>query len=155
MTVTAVTHLNFTGNAREALEFYASVFDGRLTIATYGDFGMPGELPDVGRVVFGQVIADSGFQIMAFDAPSHADLTPDLDSRTIRVDNTTATDAPFFVSVRGEGVDEVGALWDKLSDGGRIVEPFGPVPWAPAFGMLTDRFGVTWILDVAMRFAGA
>ena len=45
-------------------------------------------------------------------------------------------------------VEEVGGFWEKLCDGAKVIEDFGPAPWAPGFGMLTDRFGVTWILDV-------
>ncbi|MBD0862643.1 VOC family protein [Gordonia sp. zg691] len=154
MTVTATTHLNFAGNARDALEFYASVFDGELTVATYGDFGMPRELPGADQVVFGQVTAASGFQIMAYDAPGQSGLTPAPAATTTRRENgTTVTDSPFFVSVRGARVDEIAPLWDKLSDGAQVIEEFGPAPWAPAFGMLADRFGVTWILDVAVQYA--
>ena len=32
--------------------------------------------------------------------------------------------------------------------GGTVRQPWGPAPWAAAYGMLTDRFGVTWVLDV-------
>ena len=35
-----------------------------------------------------------------------------------------------------------------------LIEKYGPAQWAPGFGMLTDRFGVTWILDVAAPYAG-
>ncbi len=49
----------------------------------------------------------------------------------------------------GETADEVGALWDKLADGAEIIEKFGPSPFSPGFGMLTDRFGVTWVVDTA------
>jgi PhnB protein len=66
----------------------------------------------------------------------------------------TQTGERFFVSVRGETAEEVSALWDRLADGAEIIEKFGPSPWAPGFGMLTDRFGVTWILDVAAAYAG-
>ena len=64
----------------------------------------------------------------------------------------TLTSEPFFLSVRGDTVDEVETLWDRLSQNATIVEPFGPTKWAPAFGMLTDRFGITWILDVAAAY---
>ncbi|WP_019634432.1 hypothetical protein [Actinomadura atramentaria] len=50
---------------------------------------------------------------------------------------------PFFLSVRGDAGDEVAALWTGLADGAAVIEEFGPSPWAPAFGMLRDRFGVT------------
>jgi len=67
----------------------------------------------------------------------------------------TLTREPFFLSVRGETVEEVGALWEKLTDGATVVEAYAPAQWAPAFGMLTDRFGITWILDIAAQYANA
>ncbi|MFD0783017.1 VOC family protein [Micromonospora azadirachtae] len=152
MAITTTTHLNFRGDARAALEFYQSVFGGHLTVVTYGDFGMPKELPDADKVVFGQVTADNGFSIMAYDVPSQAPAT--APAATTRENGMTLTGERFFVSVRGGTVDEVSALWDKLADGAEIIEKFGPSQWAPGFGMLTDRFGVTWILDVAVAYAG-
>ena len=69
MSVNAVAHLNFHGQAREALDFYQSVFGGQVAIATYGDFGLPKDLPDANKVVFGQIAADNGFRVMAYDVP--------------------------------------------------------------------------------------
>ncbi|SFE82227.1 VOC family protein [Blastococcus tunisiensis] len=153
MTVQTVAHLNFHGQAREALEHNASVFGGRTVIATYGDVGMPPELPDAGDVVFGQVVGADGFGVMAYDVPGQARTSGTVAAgaapTTRRENGVTLTAQPFFLSVRGQSVDEVGALWEKLAVGATVVEPFGPSPWAPASGMLTDRFGVTWILDVA------
>ncbi|WFE55903.1 VOC family protein [Micromonospora sp. WMMD712] len=153
MAIATTTHLNFRGDARAALEFYRSVFGGHLTVVAYGDFGMPRDLPDADKVVFGQVTADNGFRIMAYDVPGGA---PAVAARaaTTRDNGTTLTGEPFFVSVRGDSADEVGALWDRLADGAQVIETYGPSPWAPGFGMLTDRFGVTWILDVAAAHAG-
>lgn len=147
MSITTTTHLNFHGNAREALEFYRSVFGGSLTAITYGDFGMPADLPDAGNVVWGAVEAGNGFRVMAYDVPSQ--VAAGGSARTSRENGMTLTGQPFFVSVRGDSVDEVGALWTGLAEGATVVEDYAPTPWAPAFGMLTDRFGVTWILDVA------
>lgn len=155
MSVNAVAHLNFHGQARAALEFYQSVFGGHATIATYGDFGMPADLPDATKVVFGQVVADNGFRVMAYDVPgSHAPVaTEKLTTRRER--GATITTEPFFLSVRGDSVEEVGALWNRLADGATVIEDFGPAQWAPGFGMLRDRFGITWILDVATEYAQA
>jgi PhnB protein len=156
MPVTAVAHLNFHGRAREALEFYGSVFGGEVVVASYADFGMPADLPGADRVVWGQVSADSGFRVMAYDVPSQGTAAPAPAAPTTRRENgTTITTEPFFLSVRGETVDEVGALWAELAAGATVVEDFGPAQWAPAFGMLTDRFGVTWILDVATSYTPA
>lgn len=155
MSVTTVAHLNFHGEAREALEFYASAFGGAATIATYADFGMPKEVPGADQVVFGQVVADNGFRVMAYDVPAQAGAASTAAGTTRRENGVTLTTEPFFLSVRGETAEEVGALWAKLAVGATVVEPFGPAQWAPAFGMLTDRFGVTWILDVAATHSGA
>ncbi|WP_431873787.1 VOC family protein [Amycolatopsis sacchari] len=149
MSLNAVAHLNFTGQARAALEFYQSVFGGQATVVTYGDFGMPAELPDATKVVFGQVTADNGFRVMAYDIPGTDGPAAPAAPATRRENGTTVTTERFFLSVRGETVDEVSPVWKGLAEGATVIEEFGPSQWAPAFGMLTDRFGVTWIVDVA------
>jgi PhnB protein len=116
---------------------------------------MPKEVPGADQVVFGQVVADNGFRVMAYDVPVQAGAAPGTAGTTRRENGVTLTTEPFFLSVRGETADEVGALWEKLAAGATVVEPYGPAQWAPAFGMLTDRFGVTWILDVAPSHGGA
>jgi PhnB protein len=118
-----------------------------------GGSGMPKDQPGADQIVFGQVTADNGFRVMAYDVPGPAVAAP-ARTATTRDRGMTLTGEPFFVSVRGETVEEVSALWDKLADGAELIEKFGPSQWAPGFGMLTDRFGVTWILDVAAPYAG-
>jgi PhnB protein len=147
MSLNAVAHLNFHGEAREALEFYQSVFGGQLTIATYADLGMPADVPGATNVVFGQVVADNGFRVMAYDVPGTTPAAPTTPT-THRENGVTITKDPFFLSVRGETIDEVTQIWDGLSKGATVIEAFGPAQWAPAFGMLADRFGITWIVDV-------
>lgn len=154
MSITTTTHLNFRGDARAALTFYQSVFGGEVTIATYGDFGMPKGAPGAENVVFGQIEAAEGFRVMAYDIPGQpgsAAVGPAVGS-THRENGTTVTDQPFFVSVRGETFDEVEGYWAALSVGASIVEPLAASAWSPGFGMLTDSFGVTWILDVAAAY---
>lgn len=153
MTITTTTHLNFRGDARAALEFYQSVFGGEITIATYGDFGMPQEAPGSTNVVFGQVESPDGFRVMAYDIPGQPGGSADHAGSTRRENGTTVTDQPFFVSVRGTTLAEVDAYWSTLSAGATIVEPLAASAWSPGFGMLTDTFGVTWILDVAAEYA--
>ncbi|GIH95934.1 hypothetical protein Psi01_65640 [Planobispora siamensis] len=63
-----------------------------------------------------------------------------------------AGDRAFFVSVRGEDADEITAYWKGLSDGATVIEDLGPAGWTPLYGMLRDRFGVTWVLDVAVEY---
>lgn len=145
MTITTTTHLNFHGDARAALEFYASVFGGQVHIATYGDFGMPADAPGADSVVFGRVETADGFRVMAFDVLGGP--APAAGSAR-RENGITLTDQSFFLAVSGETLAEVEGFWAGLSQGASIVEQLAASAWSPGFGMLTDRFGVTWVLDV-------
>lgn len=89
MSVNAVAHLNFHGQARAALDFYQSVFGGQTVIVTYGDFGLPKELPDADKVVFGRITADNGFRVMAYDIPTDAQTASAVTAPT-RPDGRTA-----------------------------------------------------------------
>lgn len=151
MSLTTTTHLNFPGTAREALDFYQRVFGGQVHVTTYAEVGMPAEAPGADRVVFGSLQSEEGFGVMAYDIPGR---TEEFAGSTRREQGATLTDSPFFVSVRGETLDEITTYWDALSDGAAIVEPLAASAWSPGFGMLTDRFGVTWILDVQSTTAG-
>jgi len=149
MAIKTTTHLNFRGTAREALEFYRSVSGGELTAATYGDFGMPKDAPGADKIVFGQVENAEGFRVMAYDIPGQDDADIGATAGSTRRENgATITDRTFFQSVRGETLDEVTRYWNALADGGTVIEPLAASAWTPGFGMLTDRFGVTWVLDV-------
>jgi len=155
MSITTTTHLNFRGTAGQALEFYQAVFGGALTAATYGDFGMPKEVPGAEKIVFGQVETADGFRLMAYDIPGQDTADTTVTAGTTRRENgTTVTDRTFFQSLRGQSLEEVLTLWDRLADGADIIEPLAASAWSPGFGMLTDRFGVTWVIDVEAPYNG-
>ena len=141
MTIKTTTHLNFRGDARAALAFYQSVFGGQQAVVTYKDAGA-GQNPDeADQVMWGQVAAESGFRIMAYDVPSHLGWNPG--------------EIPVFVSVRGNDADELAGYWQRLSVDGIILQPLAPAGWSPLYGMLRDRFGITWVLDVEVTYAPA
>ena len=138
MAVNAVTHLNFRGDAREALGFYQTVFGGELLVISNQDMGIVDVPAEVDQVKWGQVAAPNGFTVMAYDVPAAQPWSRGEDS--------------FFLSLRGDSTNEVGALWDKLSEGSTVVVPLAPAQWAPLYGMLTDRYGITWVVDVAAAY---
>lgn len=140
MSITTTTHLNFRGDARPALDFYQSVFGGRTVAITYQDAGNVRNENEADWVMWGEVAGDNGFHIMAYDVPSQLPWNQG--------------DNPFFVSVRGDDTDEINTLWQKLAPGSTVVQPLEPAQWAPLYGMLTDRFGVTWVLDVTAPYNG-
>ncbi|MFD9700917.1 VOC family protein [Lentzea sp. NPDC059081] len=153
MPLNAVAHLNFRGQARDALEFYRSVFGGQITVVTYADFGMPAEVPGAKNVVFGQVVADNGFAVMAYDVPGPDQPLATGAPTTRRENGTTITEERFFLSVSGASTEEVTPIWEGLADGGSVIEQFGPSQFSPGFGMVADRFGVTWVIQVAAAHA--
>lgn len=140
MSIATTTHLNFRGAAREALDFYRSVFGGRVTAVTYKDADAVQNESEADWVMWGEVAADNGFHVMAYDVPSQLPWSQG--------------ENPFFVSVRGDEAEEISALWAELAEGSTVVRALEPAPWSPLYGMLTDRFGVTWVLDVVAPYHG-
>ena len=134
MSITTATHLNFRGQARAALDLYASVFGGEVTAVTYGQAQAAQDPAEADQVMWGQVQGASGIHVMAYDVPARLPHDPGVNA--------------VFVSVRGTDPDEVAGYWTGLADGANIVQDLGPAGWSPLYGMLTDRFGVTWVLDV-------
>ena len=139
MTITTTTHLNFRGNAGAALAFYQAAFDGQLTIVTYGQAGQAQRDDEAGHVMWGQVTTDSGFRVMAFDVPASRPWHPGENA--------------VFVAVAGSSAADITGPWDKLMEGGTVLQPLAPAQWSPLYGMLTDRFGITWIISVAGQAA--
>ena len=137
MSITTTTHLNFRGQAREALDFYASVFDGEVMAFTFAQGGDERDTADgavAEQVKWGGVQSPGGFAVMAFDVPPGRAYD-------------AGTDA-VYVSVRGTDPEEVTGYWQALVVGGTVRADLGPAGYAPLYGMVTDRFGVTWVLDV-------
>ena len=138
MSIKTVAHLNLRGDARAALEFYQSVFGGHLTAVSYCDAHNVANPEEADQIMWGQVASEEGFQIMAYDVPSSRPWSQGED--------------PFFVSVRGADADEIAAYWEKLSAHATVAVALAPAAWAPLYGMLTDQFGVTWVLDVVAEY---
>ena len=134
MAITTTTHLNFRGDARAALELYRSVFGGDVVVVTYADAGAAQDGPAADQVMWGQVQGGAGIHVMAYDVPAGLPWEPGRNA--------------FFVSVRGDSAEEVTGYWQGLAEGATVVQDLAPSGWAPLYGMLTDRFGVTWVLDV-------
>lgn len=141
MTIKTTTHLNFRGDARAALAFYQSVFGGQQAVVSYRDAGAVQNPDEADQVMWGQVEAANGFRIMAYDVPSRLNWNPG--------------EIPVFVSVRGNDAEEVAGYWHRLSVDAKILQALAPAGWSPLYGMLRDRFGITWVLDVEVAYAPA
>lgn len=132
-------YLHFDGQAAEAMAFYHGVFGGELHSSTFAEGGMPHDPSDAGKIMHAQLDAPNGMTLMASDAPSGWDVKPI---------------AGIGVSLSGDDVAELTGYWDGLIVGGRIDQPLVEAPWGDRFGMLTDRYGVEWMVNIAAKPEG-
>ena len=127
-------YLSFDGNAREAMEAYKAVFGGELTVSTFGDMGQTDEgLKD--KVMHSQLETPAGFTLMASDAPPGAS--------EFKPGNN------FAVSLSGDDEGELRGYWDKLAESGNVTLALEKQMWGDVFGMVVDRFGTMWMVNIA------
>ncbi|HEU4347513.1 MAG TPA: VOC family protein [Actinoplanes sp.] len=125
-------YLSFNGDAREAMEFYRSVFGGELTTNTFGELGNAD--PAVAdKVMHSQLETDAGYTLMGSDTMPGMPYSP----------GTTMT-----VSLSGDSNDGLQEYWARLSDGATVTVPLEKQVWGDEFGQLTDRFGVPWMVNI-------
>lgn len=135
MSVKTTPHINFRGDARQALAFYHSIFGGEIALATYGDIHAVEDPSQTDQIAFGRVTAPNGFDVMAYDVQPSKEFDRGLN--------------PFYITLQTGDEAEVKAGWAALADGAtEILIPLGPASFSPLYGMLTDRFGVTWIVGL-------
>jgi PhnB protein len=126
-------YLNFNGNARQAMEFYADVFGGTLSLNRFADYGAA-DSPDADRIMHGTLETDAGYTIMA------ADITSEMEYHPIE---------GFSISLSGDDGDVLRGYFEKLAAGGTTVMPLAKQVWGDEFGMCTDQFGVSWLVNIS------
>lgn len=126
-------YLRFNGNARQAMEFYKSVFGGTMTMSTFGEFGQEGT-PIADQIMHAQLESDAGYTLMASDTPPGMAFNP----------GDTIT-----ISLSGDDTGDLQGYWEKLAEGGKVEVPLEKQMWGDTFGALTDRFGVNWMVNIA------
>jgi PhnB protein len=126
-------YLFFNGNAREAAEFYKSVFGGELTVSTFGDAGAD-KMP--------------GFEDMK-DKVMHAML--DGDTKKIISDSRQASEkaAKIELSLSGDDEQKLTGYFEKLSEGGKVRSPLKKESWGDTFGQLTDKYNIDWMVNIS------
>jgi PhnB protein len=133
MSVKLNPYLNFSTNARAAMEFYRSVFGGTLNATTFKDGGMPPGGADENLIMHAQL--DSGpITLMASDTPPGMELKPG---------------SSISISLSGDDEQTLRGYWEKLSAGGAVAVPLEKAPWGDTFGACTDRFGTQWLVNIA------
>jgi PhnB protein len=128
-------YISFDGDAREAMEFYKSVFGGELSLSTFGELGGE-DTPNPDKIMHGMLETDSGFTLMCADTPPGMEHEPGNN---------------FAVSLSGDDGDELRGYWEQLSGDGIVTVALEKQVWGDEFGMCVDRFGISWMVNISGR----
>jgi PhnB protein len=130
------TYLHFDGRTREAFAFYAKVFGGKInSMMTYGETPVAEHVPPSAHQAIMHASLDIGDQVLM-----GSDGTPDHPYQGIR---------GVHVVIALSDVSEAERIFAALSDGGEVAMPLTETFWAARYGMMTDRFGVPWMVNCA------
>jgi PhnB protein len=126
-------YLSFRDNARDAMEFYKSVFGGKLDVSTFKDFHASQDPSEDEMVMHSVLEGGNGITFMASDTPERMEFKPGNN---------------FSMSLSGEDEAELSGYFQKLSAGGTVTMPLAKAAWGDMFGMVMDKFGVAWLVNV-------
>lgn len=121
------------GDTRQMLEFYHSLLGGKLDLQTYGESPMPAPDSHKNRILHGRLDVD-GITIMAADAP------PDMP--------LSSTHSNVSLSLTGSDEEKLRRVFDGLGQGGKVTMPMEKQFWGDMFGMVDDKYGTHWMVDV-------
>jgi len=127
-------YLSFRDNAREAMEFYHTVFGGKLDMQTFKEFHASQDPSEDNKIMHAMLTADNGIVFMAADTPNNMEYR---------------TGTNMSMSLSGDNEAELAGYYEKLSVGGTIAMPLNKAPWGDTFGMCTDKFGVSWLVNIS------
>lgn len=125
------------GQARAAMEFYQSVLGGELNVMTFGDMGMEGDAAS--QVMHSQLETPAGYTLMGADAPEGM------------VEVTYGNN--ISVSLSGDDAEALTGYFNGLAEGGTIAMPLEKQVWGDVFGMVVDKFGISWLVNIAGQSA--
>jgi PhnB protein len=134
MTTRLNPYISFRDDARAAMTFYQSVFGGELTLSTFGEMNASEDPAEADKIMHSQLETEDGLTLMGADTPNGMDHTP----------GTTMS-----VSLSGDDEAPLRGYWEKLSASGSVTVPLEKAPWGDSFGMCTDGYGVSWLVNIA------
>jgi PhnB protein len=127
-------YLSFRDNAREAMEFYQTVFGGKLEMQTFKEYHASQDPSEDNKIMHAVLTADNGIVFMASDTPNSMEYR---------------TGTNMSMSLSGDNEAELRGYYEELSAGGTIGMPLEKAPWGDTFGMCTDKFGVSWLVNIS------
>ena len=129
-------YLFFKGNSEEVLEHYRDAIGGKVEIVRFADTPVAGSMPPEwgNKVLHGTLNSPVGV-VNIMDAPPGREGSPG--------DN-------FSIGIQADSETQAQSIFTKLSAGGTVMMPFEKTFWAEKFGMLTDKFGIKWMIQFGL-----
>lgn len=127
-------YINFQDNTRQAMEFYKTVFGGKLAMNTFKEFNASQDPSEDNKIMHAMLEAENGITFMAADTPNAMEYRPGTN---------------YSMSLSGDNEAELSTYFEKLSADGMIIEPLKKAPWGDTFGMCIDKFGISWMVNIS------
>jgi PhnB protein len=127
-------YLSFKDDTREAMEFYRTVFGGKLEMNTFKELNASQDPSEDDKIMHSVLEADNGITFMASDTPDRMDYKPGNN---------------FNMSLSGDNEAELRSYYEKLAEGGTVTMPLEKAIWGDTFGMCIDKFGVQWLVNIS------
>lgn len=124
-------YITFDGNCAEAMDFYAAALGGTVQKMTFRESGM-----EVDGIMHAALETPAGFHIFASD--SVEGMYPYQPGTNVQI------------SLSGRDVDALRGYWNALAEGGEILVPLEAQMWGDEYGMLADRFGIRWHVNIGI-----
>ncbi len=127
------SYLFFNGTCAEAMNFYQKTIGGQMvSMMKYGDSPDPAQCGGEGkdRIMHAHLLIE-GRNLMASDTPPG---------------QPAPAPGGFALSLNYPSAQEAGKAFDALAAGGKVTMPMAKTFWIESFGMVTDRFGVQWMV---------
>lgn len=134
-----IPYLNFNGQCRQALAFYQACFgedNVEVSIRTFADAPVDDMPEDVKESVMHAEFKSHGLFFMASDG-----------NRGMPFEQGNN----IHLNMQLTNVDEQTELFEKMSAGGQVTMPLQDTFWQSRFGMLTDKFGIQWMMNVPLE----
>ncbi|MDO5661788.1 MAG: VOC family protein [Brachybacterium sp.] len=135
-------YLNYPGTTREALEFYQGIFGGELTVTTYGSMhALPEDSPSLDKVMHSELVT-AHFALAAADAIAE---TP--------IEVVYGNSVSLAIMADADSLEDLTTAFQQLAEGGTVIMELQEQMWGAVYGSLVDRYGVSWMVNIATATA--
>jgi len=133
MAIQATPYMTFSGNCREAMSYYQQVLGGELMLQSVAETPIAAQCPTgVQNHIMHSMLTGDGFILMATDMTGPQGFIPGTD---------------MSISLNFDKMEDINNCYERLSEGGKIIDTLKDSFWGSMFGVVQDKFGKVWMLN--------